>query len=304
MPIFMELPAGFETEDGDQRTHIVELKKSLYDLKQAGLNWYEKLKTGLLSSERGFVQSKVDPCVFISQDLIVLTYVDDCLILGKSEEKIKWLITSLKEGSENFDFTEEGDVKNYLGVDFNKNDDGSFELKQPYLIARILKALGFDTNDVHTKVNPVVKPPLHKDIDGPPRKHKWHYRSVIGMLNYLEKSTRPEIAYAVHQCARFCENPRLSHERAVHRIGRYLLGTNERGIVFVPDKSAGIVCHVDADFAGNWNSAEGNNPASVLSRTGFMIMYANCPLYWQSKLQSEIALSTTEAEYIALSQAL
>ena len=80
--------------------------------------------------------------------------------------------------------------------------------------------------------------------------------------------------------------------------------TKDKGLIFKPDKSKGIVCHVDADFAGNWNIAEGDNPASVLSRTGFIITYANCPLIWASRLQSEISLSTTEAEFIALSTAM
>ena len=61
---------------------------------------------------------------------------------------------------------------------------------------------------------------------------------------------------------------------------------------------------VDADFAGNQNSIEGENPALVLSRTGSIVTYAKCPVIWSSKLQTEISLSTTEAEYIALSQAL
>ena len=115
---------------------------------------------------------------------------------------------------------------------------------------------------------------------------------------------KPEIAYAVHQCARFCKNPKLSHERAVHRIVRYLTTTQDKGLIFKPDKSKGIVCHVDADFAGNWNLCECDNPASVLSRTGFIITYAKCPLVWTSRLQSEILLSTCESEYIALSQAM
>ena len=124
------------------------------------------------------------------------------------------------------------------------------------------------------------------------------------MLKYLEKSARPEIAYAVHQCARFCEKPNLIHERAVHRIGQYLFGTRKRGLVFKPDRNFGIEVFVDADFAGNWNSVEWTDPVSVLSCSGFMVRYANCPLYWSSKLQTEISLSTTEAQYIVLSQSL
>ena len=302
-PVYMELPVGCDPDGpGPRHEYIIELKKSLYGLKQASLNWFNMLKKGLQA--RGYKSSDVDPCVFISKDAIVLTYVDDCLILATTNEVIDKLVKSLKDGKENFDFTDDGDIKYYLGVEFNRSPNGTIELKQEFLIERIIKALNFDSNELSSKPTPVVKPNLKKDLDGPKRKHSWHYRSVIGMLNYLEKTTRPEIAFAVHQCARFCENPMLSHERAVHRIVRYLVGTKDKGLIFTPDPSVGIECHVDADFSGNWCKDDSEDPSSVLSRTGFVISYGRCPLIWMSKLQTEIALSTTEAEYIALSQSL
>ena len=115
---------------------------------------------------------------------------------------------------------------------------------------------------------------------------------------------RPDIAMAVHQAARFCTNPKLSHERAVSRIGKYLLGTKDKGIIMKPDRSKGLECFVDADFAGGWNQNDATDADTVMSRTGYVIMYAGCPVLWCSKLQTEIALSTVEAEYLALSQAL
>ena len=109
---------------------------------------------------------------------------------------------------------------------------------------------------------------------------------------------------AVHQCARFNRCPKLCHEKAVKYIGRYLLSTHDKGIHYKPDPTRGLGCYVDADFAGGWSFGEYTNPECVLSRTGFVIMYAGCPLTWCSKLETEIALSTTESEYIALSQAM
>ena len=108
---------------------------------------------------------------------------------------------------------------------------------------------------------------------------------------------------SVHQCARFCIDPKMTHERAIMRIGKYLLGTKDRGMRFTPNISKGIECFVDADFAGSWDQADTNNPENVLSRTGYTIMYYGCPITNVSKLQTEIALSTAEAEYIALSMA-
>ena len=71
-----------------------------------------------------------------------------------------------------------------------------------------------------------------------------------------------------------------------------------------PDRAQGLTCYVDADFAGNWTADQALDPRACLSRTGFVIFYANCPVIWQSKLQSTISLSTTEAEYVALSTAM
>ena len=124
------------------------------------------------------------------------------------------------------------------------------------------------------------------------------------MLGYLQDTTRPDIAMAVHQCARFNCVPKLSQERAMKRIMRYLLDTKDKGLIFRPDISEGLECFVDADFAGGWKDRDHTSSESVLSCTGFVIMYAGCPLTWSSKLQTEIVLSKTESKYVALSLAM
>jgi len=142
---------------------------------------------------------------------------------------------------------------------------------------------------------------LHRDPQGLPFNKSFHYRSVIGKLNFLEKSTRPELAYAVHQCARFCTDPKRSHGEAIKHIGRYLLATKDQGLILKP-KTNTFDCWVDASHAGEWKKqTAADDPDTAKSRTGYVIMFAGCPLVWSSKLQTEIALSSTEAEYIALS---
>ena len=90
-----------------------------------------------------------------------------------------------------------GDVSRYLGMVIDRNKDNSFEIKQPYLIERILSLLEID-DKVNQKTTPVTKHLLHKDKKAGPRVRKWNYRAAIGMLNYLQASTRPDIAMAVH----------------------------------------------------------------------------------------------------------
>ena len=79
----------------------------------------------------------------------------------------------------------------------------------------------------------------------------------MGMLNLC--GTRPDLLFAVHQCSRFCEHPKLSHEKAVKRIVRYLKKTPYEGIALQPDSSLGKKCYVDADFAGSWRTADADD---------------------------------------------
>eukprot|EP00957_Ditylum_brightwellii_P117330 8948690-Ditylum_brightwellii.AAC.1 len=111
-------------------------------------------------------------------------------------------------------------------------------------------------------------------------------------MSYLQGSTRPETAMAVHQCSRFCNDPRLSHECTVWQMVKYLSQTSDRGVCYHLNPDLGIQCYVDANFAGGWSKADADNPENVMSRTRFIIFYAGCPVLWQSKLQTEIALST------------
>ena len=83
-----------------------------------------------------------------------------------------------------------------------------------------------------------------------------------------------------------------------------MAGTKDKGLIFKPTDLS-FHCYIDADFSGNWDKDEApNDPDTAQSQTGFVITYAGCPIIWTSKLQTQIALSTTEAEYIALSTAL
>jgi hypothetical protein len=304
--IYMEPPLGCSVPEGD---YVLLLIKNLYGLCDASKTWFEHLSKGL--HEMGFKSSDIDPCIFHNKGITILVYVDDCLIFCESKSLAD---TTIKNLMKNFDLTDEGElgiesgegVSSYLGVQviYNKMN-GTIELKQPFLISRIIEALGDAVKDANIKRTPAeYKKVLHRDENGPERKQDWNYRSLIGMLNYLAASSRPDIAFAVHQAARFSANPKLIHEQAVKRIVRYLKGTQDKGIIMNPDTSRGIECFVDASFAGDWERSRSDDPTTVMSRTGFVILYMGCPMVWVSKMQIEIALSTTESEYIALSQAM
>ncbi len=187
-----------------------------------------------------------------------------------------------------------------------KTSSRSFQLTKLVVLINKKALKAADMEDCNAVSTPASTIPLSKDADGDPFTAFWDY--VMGMLMYLAGNIRPDIAFAVHQCARFTHYPKVSHGVAVKRILRYLKGTTkEQGKIFKPSSQEfQLDCYVDADFGGPvWGVEDAQEPISVKSRTGgYLIMFMNCPLLWVSKLQTQIALSTMEAEYIALSHSM
>lgn len=123
------------------------------------------------------------------------------------------------------------------------------------------------------------------------------------MLTYLQGTSRPDISMATHQVARFCIAHKLSHERAVCHIGRYLKAGKDKGMIVTHNGDKGLECYVDTYFLGGWDETNSGNRESVLSRSVYILIYDNYPVLFFSKLQTEISLSTTEEMQIVLSQA-
>ena len=290
--IYVHQPRGFHQGNGDE---VLKLKQTLYGLKQSSRYFFQYLTERLI--KQGLTASTFDPCLFISRNLIVVIYVDDILIYGKTDVAIDQLISNLQK--DDISLHKEGTAEGYLGVDISRDGD-KIILRQEGLTRRIISALGLD----HKLSTPVSTPAetkaLGKDTNGPDASGKINYASAIGMLLYLGH-TRPDISFASHQCARYTHSPKQSHENALRRIGRYLKGTLSQGLILTPSKEFRLDCYPDADFAGLWNQDDKQDPHCVRSRTGFVICFAGCPILWKSKLQNEIALSTMEAEYVALS---
>ena len=150
------------------------------------------------------------------------------------------------------------------------------------MIERIVSFVGLGNAKTKSRETPVGKPLLNKDLEGVPRNETWSYRAAVGMLNYLLQTSRPDIGMAVHQCARYNADPRLSHEKAVKRIVKYLKSSGDRGMIYTIDKDRGLECFVDADFVGNWDQADSDNAENVFSRTGYVSMYADVHLFGQA----------------------
>ncbi len=160
--------------------------------------------------------------------------MDNCILVSKDKSAIEESIDSLKQGPENFIFTDKGDLNKYRGI---KNEKLYME--------RILQAMDINTCMTNYCPMPVVGPLLNRDTAGPDRKHDLRYRRLTGMLGYLQQTLCPETSMATHQCTHFNNNPKLCHEHAVKQICKYLLGTMDKGLVFTPDVTCGLKCYVD-----------------------------------------------------------
>ena len=288
--LYMELPKNFSIPGtkityADKDKYVLKLVKNLYGQKQAGKVWYDHLKDKL--TKLGFIQSRFDECVFYYGTTIFLVYTDDTILVGPDEKEIEKIVNIL---SKNFKVEDQGDLSDYLGVNIERRKDGKIEMTQPTLTLSILKDVGLWENGKKNQATSRTTPAysttiLTSDEGGEDFKDKdFNYRQVIGKLLYLEKSTRPDIACAVHQCARYCNAPKVLHAQAVKRICRYLLGTREKGLIFDP-KEDSFDCWVDASHASEWSSSSAmNDPNTARSRMGYTICYAGCPMIWASKM--------------------
>jgi hypothetical protein len=213
--IYMEVPHGFDLNEAKKK-FCLKLKKNIYGTKQAGRVWNKHLNKGL--KKLGYTPSLIDPCVYYKGKTVFMLYVDDGIFAGPDQEEIQGLIEELKE---EFNITDEGDLTEYLGVLVEKQPDGRTKLSQPQLIKQILDDLWFSKK---TKWKPTPAPGgqiLERDINAEAMNDEFHYRSVIGKANFLEKSTRPDIAVAVHSCAQFSSEPRQSQMQFAILVGTY-----------------------------------------------------------------------------------
>ncbi len=174
---------------------------------------------------------------------------------------------------------------------------------QTELIDKVLKASYWNGGDCNAKPTPTFTTPLGSDAC------RWTKMPIVMGLGLSDWNAhvpdfKQSARFVVHQCARFTHNPRTSHGQAVLQICCYYLkGTWDKGLVFRHNATLALDCYVDAYFAGLWKVENESHPVHV-KLTGYVFLLGGCPLTWASRLQTEIALSTVEAEYIALSMAM
>lgn len=289
--LYMEQPEGY-VKPGEE--HLVcKLNKSLYGLKQSPRCWNMELRSYLESI--GFMQSASDPCVFVrsTRELSILAvYVDDLILITESQEEMVDIKESLMQ---KFKMKDMGKLHYILGVNVIQDNDNMW-LHQEHYIQNMLQKYGMaDAKTVSAPADVSVKLKKFKadDIEHNDKVNPVMYQSMVGSLLYAAMATRPDIAQSVGVVSKFNQNPTTEHLTAVKRIFRYLKGTADLALVYKKSDSGTLIGYSDADWAGDLDDRH--------STTGNIFMLGGAAISWLSKKQATVALSTAEAEYVALS---
>jgi Reverse transcriptase (RNA-dependent DNA polymerase) len=202
-------------------THCLKIIQNLYGGKESGRTWFQHLKH-ILTATLGYTQSKCDECVFYNGNSVFFVCTDDGIMMGPRPEVA---VAQIQELQGSFDIEIHGNLQEYLGIQINQDANGCITMTQPHLIDSILHNLGLSGKDRRARSNTTIKdlPSMvsRKITAGTNRKpfdFPWNYQSIIGKLNYLEKSTRPDITYVVHQLARYSTKMRQSHGHATKHL--------------------------------------------------------------------------------------
>ena len=221
VPLYIRFPKGYEFKDGISKdTHVSKLTKNIYGQKQAGRVWNKYLDEGL--GELSFKPSKMDLCLYFHGRIALLVYINDCIMFGPNLAELDKVVKEMRTSSKKFRVKDLRNVKDFLGIQVMRGNNKTIILNQPQLIDSILKDVKFQSNTKEKDTPALSSVILQEDTHGKPFNNDIYYQRVIGKLNILEKSTHPDISFAVHQCTRFCEHPKQSHGEAVRRLCQYL----------------------------------------------------------------------------------
>ncbi|GKB59613.1 retrovirus-related pol polyprotein from transposon TNT 1-94 [Tanacetum coccineum] len=279
--VYVRQPDGFV--DLDNPNHVCKLKKALYGLKQAPRKWYDLLSSFLISQD--FSKGSMDTTLFIHKEgnklLLVQVYVDD-IIFDASTPELCDLFAKIM--CSKFKMSMMGKISFFLGLQIFQNPRGIFINQSKYALES-LKKYGFDSCDlVDTPM--VEKSKLDEDKEG-------KYRGMIGTLLYITAS-RPDLQFAICMCAWCQARPTKKHLHAVKMIFRYLRGTINRGLWYPKDSSIALIAFADVDHAGCQDTRH--------STPGSMQFLGDKLVSWSSKRKKSAVISSTEAEYIAMSK--
>ena len=288
--IYMKPPQGLNCPNGT----ILQVNQALYGLKQSGREWYIEASTKL--RELGFEPCYSEPSVFInlSTGIIIGLYVDDMVLLGPKLQDIEAVI---KDISGFWEIKDIGDIGIILGIRVRRNrQERSLKIDQSGYIQELLERHRLvDAKPIKLPISDrnALIPGTENEIQA----DQAEYQSAIGSLIWIAKGTRFDIAYVVSQLSQYCNNPTIKHWNAIQRVLRYLAGTIDYSTEYTSRGPHGskLQGYSDADYAGDIVDRR--------SVTGHIFLLNGGAITWNSTKQRSVSTSTTESEYIALSEA-
>ncbi|GJX81693.1 retrovirus-related pol polyprotein from transposon TNT 1-94 [Tanacetum coccineum] len=276
--------------DFQKPNYVYRLKKALYGLKQAPKTWYDRLKAFLIKHE--YSMRMVENTLFTKKSkshlIIVQIYVDD-IIFGSTSQNLCDDFAKIMH--DEFEMSMMGELNFFLGLQIKQIKDEIFFNQSKY-IKEMLKKFGLEDSKP-TKKSMSTEIKLTKDDEGDSVDSS-KYRCMIGSLVYLTAS-RPDIMFSVCLCAHFQENPKTTHLEAVNRIFRYIRGTSHLGLWYPKGTGIETIVYADSDHAGDYVDRK--------STSGVYTFMGCCLTSWFAKKQTDLAISTTEAEYVSAEKA-
>ena len=252
--IYMKQPKGFEQLDNKGKPLICLMKKSLYGLKQSGRNWYQTFRNFLVA--KGIESSVHNNCLFIKKSErqlqgAVFLWVDDIISCEFQENFSSWIES---EVSQDFKISDCRDLCSFLGMKFVKKEN-SIEINQEQYIQKLFERFGLEScKSVETPLAEIKLTREDCPQEGSEEQERiknFDFRNLVGCLNYLACSSRPDIAFAANFLISFVENPGEKHWKAGKRVLRYLKGSKSKSLVFRRGDKLTLECYSDADWAGN-----------------------------------------------------
>ena len=287
--IYMEQPDGY-IQPGKENL-VCKLQKSLYGLKQSPRCWNTAFQEYMEVIQ--FKQSTADPCIYVKMTdaiAILAVYVDDLIVMASTLEEMQQIKETLKS---RFQMKDLGKLHYCLGISIEQDEERKclWIHQKQYILNMLEKYSLSNAKVVSTPADVSVQ--LKKDDGVSNKVDSVTYQSIIGSLLYAAIATCPDIAQAVGVVAKFSSSPNQSHLTAAKRILRYLKGTLNLAIRYQKLEDEELIGYTDADWAGDLDDRH--------STTGNIFMMGGGPISWLSKKQAIVALSTSEAEYVALS---
>lgn len=285
--VYMKKPVTFECDDTNNNK-VLKLKRAIYGLKQSSRAWYQRVNDYLISL--GYKKSAYEPCLFTkfqgNVKIIIALFVDDFFVFSNCTKATEQLVQELES---KFKIKNLGQVKQCLGLRVNMCKDVITVDQEQYVDSLLNK---FNMSHCKTAETPMeANLKLEKSLNVC---SEYPYQQLIGGLMYLAVLTRPDIAYSVSYLSQFNNSYDETHWRHLKRILKYLKKTKNYGLVFRKDNST-IEGFADADW--------GSDVTDRKSYSGFCFKLSNTVISFECRKQRNVALSSTEAEYVSLSEA-